>query len=442
MTSVLSRIEELGVPCFLVGPGARSFVQNGSMGTVGIHEVFIVGSIDKILEDSSFRQIHERKSGHPYLLEWSDDQNPQWFTVRELRQNGETIEESVEMVLSNQLFRLDGIAVTSGGTIIDPLGARKDLESKTIRVNPETELKFDGNPLHFLQACSLVSELGFRLSDSMHESIKSQATKVLYARRTGWFRELTKVLCGPYVYDGLQVLYETRLLGLLLPEIEPMVGFAETSKYHHKDLWDHTRKVVQQAATWPLVRWAALLHDAGKVWTRTYSPPRGVHFFQHEEMGAILVEGIGARFHMPEWFRKKLEFIVRYHQRPSAYASKWTDSAVRRLIRECGPNLEPLLCLSEADITSAIPQKRRESERLSLELRNRVQLIIAKDNQQSPLPKGIGKQLIESLKLSPGPHIGQLKKHLEGLVETGVLEPHQGSEYYVLYLQGLPNLPV
>ena len=142
-----------------------------------------------------------------------------------------------------------------------------------------------------------------------------------------------------------------------------MVGFGD-GEWLHKDVWKHTKQVVRQAEPRLEVRWAALLHDIGKIRTRSISPAGEVHFFGHAEVGARMFDRIDRRiplFAADAALKKSVRFLILHHLRASQYDASWTDSAVRRFAKDVGPALDDLLCLSRADITTKRPEKERRA---------------------------------------------------------------------------------
>ncbi len=175
--------------------------------------------------------------------------------------------------------------------------------------------------------------------------------------------ELEPLLVGRGVHLALQWLHETGLLAIWLPELEATVNFSQEAGRRHKDVWEHTKQVVRQAVPRPAVRWAALLHDIGKVHTRAFLPDGGVTFHRHSEVGARMFHDTARRFVFDRPVKQKLRFLILHHLRPGQYEASWTDSAVRRFDRELTEHLTDLLDLSRADITSARPGKRQAALR-------------------------------------------------------------------------------
>jgi poly(A) polymerase len=247
--------------------------------------------------------------------------------------------------------------------------------------------------------------------------------------------ELTLVLVGPGVHLALQWLQEVGALPAIVPELSATVDFSQEGGRRHKDVWEHTKQVVRQAVPRPAVRWAALLHDIGKVPTRTFTPDGGVHFHGHSEVGARMFDDVSRRFAFDAKDRQKIRFLILHHLRANQYDGSWSDSAVRRFDREMGEHLTDLLDLSRADITSKRPGRRQEALRSISELSARVQTLREEDARVPPLPTGLGNAIMEQLGVPPSREIGQLKRRCEDAVERGELEPRQSAEYYVAWLR-------
>ena len=217
------------------------------------------------------------------------------------------------------------------------------------------------------------------------------------------------------------------------PEIQAMVGFGG-GESGHKDLWDHTKRVVSQTIERRAVRWAALFHDVGKV--PTFSRNSGkVTFHGHEVVSARLFDKAARRVDMPADLRKHIRFLVRHLGHVEAYASEWTDSAVRRVQRDMGEYFDDLVWLASADITTRHAHKREQHKQRIAELRERAAAIAKKDAELPLLPKGLGEAIIEAFALKPGPRIGQLRFLAEAAVKEGKLPPREDAQVYIEYLK-------
>jgi len=245
--------------------------------------------------------------------------------------------------------------------------------------------------------------------------------------------ELEAVLMGNAADLGLQRLHDEGALTALLPEVAALVGFGEGGR-QHKDVWDHTKRVVMQIPRRPALRWAALLHDVGKVPTRRLQSDGQVTFHGHAEVGARMAKGVLKRLAFDKPAASRVRSLVLFHLRANQYEPGWTDSAVRRFGREIGDLLEDLLDLSRADMTTKFMEKKRRGLEQIDELSRRVMEIQELDAKEPPLPKGFGQLIIERFRLRPGPLIGVYRDTLGLAIDTGRIDPRQDAEVYLGWL--------
>ncbi len=239
-----------------------------------------------------------------------------------------------------------------------------------------------------------------------------------------------ELLLSPRPDRGLDVLERTDVIAMVLPEVQDMVGFGEGIR--HKDVWEHTKKVVRQSPARLAVRWAALLHDIGKVPTRRFESDGQVTFIGHPEVGARMFnKKIARRLPFEEELSSRVRFLIAAHLRASSYDESWTDSAVRRFARDMGDALDDLLDLSRADITSKYVEKVRRGLRQIDKLRERIEAIREQDARPAPLPKGLGNALIERFSMAPGRSLGALMKKLTFEVEEGRLGMQRDYDHYL-----------
>jgi poly(A) polymerase len=246
-------------------------------------------------------------------------------------------------------------------------------------------------------------------------------------------REMEEMLLGRDVDVALQWLQEIGVIAVYLPELEACVDLVQEAGRQHKDVWAHTKQVVKQAVRRPVIRWAALLHDIGKVPTRTFTR-NGVHFHGHAEVGARMFDKVQQRLPFDREMRQKVRFLIKHHLRSNQYSEGWSDSAVRRFHREMGPHLDDLLDLSRADITSKRPGKRRALLHQISALADRIDRLVAEDAVLPPLPSGIGNAVMTHFALTPGRVIGDLKRALEDAIARGDLEARREDAYYLGWL--------
>lgn len=234
---------------------------------------------------------------------------------------------------------------------------------------------------------------------------------------------------------GLELLQSTGLLRDTLPEVQAMVGFGGHGQ-GHKDLWAHTKQVVRQAARVPSVRWAALFHDVGKV--STFHAETGkVSFHKHEYVSARLFTRAMKRTGLLDDVTfDQAHGIVRNLGLLEAYTPHWTDSAVRRLMKDLGEHFDRTLMLARADITTKHAHKREKNDRRLDELAARAADIKAKDAVVPPLPKGLGDALMAAFGIAPSKQLGDLKAALEKAVAEGRVEAHREAGHYVEFVSG------
>jgi poly(A) polymerase len=248
---------------------------------------------------------------------------------------------------------------------------------------------------------------------------------------------LDRVMMGREPEEGLDALLLAGALDALLPEVGKLVGFGD-GEWRHKDVWKHTKQEVRQAVPRIEVRWAALLHDVGKVKTRTIAPSGEVHFFGHAEVGARMFDRLNRRvplFDMDGALKSTVRFLILHHLRANQYEAEWTDSAVRRFAREMGGHLDDLLCLSRADITTKRPEKKKKGLSQISELAERIRTLAVEDAVLPPLPSGIGDAIMKSFELTPSRFVGDLKRGLEAAVAAGEIAPRLEVEAYLEFLR-------
>jgi poly(A) polymerase len=190
-----------------------------------------------------------------------------------------------------------------------------------------------------------------------------------------------------------------------------------------------------QSSAQPTVRWAALLHDIGKVATRVMLSDGKVTFHRHAEVGARLFDTLARRLGFPRADRKRIRFLIVNHLRANAYEPEWTDAAVRRFDHEMAEALPDLVELSRADVTSARPGRRQEAARNIEALLQRIAVVRELDARMPPLPPGVGNAIMEAFSIPPSRRVGELRKLCGDAIERGELLERQPVEYYVDFLR-------
>ncbi|MGE0546494.1 MAG: HDIG domain-containing metalloprotein [Kofleriaceae bacterium] len=302
----------------------------------------------------------------------------------------------------------------------------------------------DADPVVAVEiAATIAAEQGRWPPDSISEVVAEYAPRLATVDKQRLRVAVEQLLMGRDVDAGLEWMRATGILSVLFPELAATIDLVQEEGRQHKDVWAHTKQVVRQAVRRPMVRWAALLHDIGKVPTRTYTAD-GVHFHGHAEVGARMFDKISPRFAFARDERQTIRFLVKHHLRTNQYSDQWTDSAVRRFHREMAAHVTDLLDLSRADITSKRPGRRKQLLEQISALSDRAERLAEADAKLPPLPTGVGTAIMTAFEIPPSRLIGDLKRVLEQAIETDELEPRREDAYYVAYLARralVPNIP-
>lgn len=287
-------------------------------------------------------------------------------------------------------------------------------------------------PADLLAPLSAIGRDGVYPADPLTAQIAAHAERIDELSPAELYELLTGPLCSRHPDMVLQWLRDAGLLVRILPELDATHAFSQEGGRRHKDVWAHTKEVVLQSVPRPVVRWAAVLHDIGKVPTRKFLPGGKVTFHGHAEEGVRMFRRGPARvIGFPEAERERIELLILHHLRAGQYEAGWTDSAVRRFHKEMEPFLVDLFDLSRADVTSKRPGKRARCLRNIKELERRIETLAEADAKPKPLPAGLGNALMEALSLPPGKHLAHLRERLSALCEAGELESGREAAYYV-----------
>ena len=342
---------------------------------------------------------------------------------------------SLEEDLARRDFTVNAMAVRLPQMeFVDPHGGLEDLAGGLLRTPIEPEVSFGDDPLRMMRAARFVSQLGFDIEPTTFAAMAQLATRLEIVSAERVRDELSKLLLGTWVREGLAALVQSGLADHVLPEL-PALRLEVDEHHHHKDVYEHTLTVVEQAIaleTGPdgavpgpdlVLRLAALLHDVGKPATRRLEPGGGVSFHHHELVGArIATKRLKALRYDKETVRD-VSRLVELHLRFHGYAdARWSDSAVRRYVTDAGPLLERLHRLTRADVTT---RNRRKAERLSFaydDLEQRIAQLREQEELDAIRPDLDGTQIMEILGLKPGREVGEAYRFLLNLrMEEGPL---------------------
>jgi len=366
----------------------------------------------------SYRKNSRKPTVSPGSLE--DDQNRRDFTINAL-----------------------AISLNKGsfGEVLDPFGGMDDIRNKILRTPLDPDTTFTDDPLRMMRAVRFSSQLGFTVSEATLTSISRNAERIKIVSAERITVELNKIIAADVPSAGFVLLEKTGLLSLILPEVDRLKGVEDKEGKGHKDNFHHTLKVLDNVAVmsdnlW--LRWAALLHDIAKPVTKKFVPGTGWTFHGHEFIGAKMVPEIFARLKLPLNDRMKyVRKLVGLHLRPiSLVQDEVTDSAVRRLLFEAGDDIDDLMLLCEADITSGNRMKvKRHRENFAL-VRNKLREIEEKDAVRIFQPPVHGEDIIAAFGIPPGPVVGVIKAAIKDAILDGVIPNERSAAWEYMISKG------
>ena len=327
---------------------------------------------------------------------------------------------SIEDDLKRRDFTVNAMAIDSEGNLIDPCGGMKDLERRVIDTTGDPEKAFLEDPLRILRAYRFAAKLGFSIAESVRQAAKDLSVELVSISSERKHKEMTNLLTvndGKSAAEALVMMKQDGVLLRIVPELEHLfiIDGLKQGKFHTGDAWHHTLDVVAHVPPVAILRWAALLHDSAKGLVREIDESGEPHFRNHELRGEEIVSSVTDRLRFSRVDRKALSVLVRNHMRPVLYSRDWKNSAVRRLMRDVGDQLENLFILAESDIRAHKSDYVEKALNSLGELRERV----AGQSKGRIIPLEMG----ENLKAMgfEGPVIGKILMMLEDMATDGIL---------------------
>ncbi|HEX2975623.1 MAG TPA: HD domain-containing protein, partial [Bacteroidales bacterium] len=368
------------------------------------------------------KESYNRESRKPVVEDGSlrDDQERRDFTIN-----------AMAMSLNRETF----------GQFLDPFDGISDLKNKIIKTPLPPDKTFSDDPLRMMRAIRFASQLNFTIEDETFLSISANAERIRIVSPERIVTELNKIIMSDHPSKGFLLLEKSGLLKMIMPELDNLRGVETREGKGHKDNFLHSIRVLENISKktdnlW--LRWAALLHDIAKPVTKKYIPETGWSFHGHEYVGSKMIPDIFKRMRLP--LNEKMKYVqkmVDLHLRPIALSQEIvTDSAVRRLLFEAGDDIDDLMLLCEADITSKNEAKKKQHLENFQIVRAKLREIEEKDAIRNFQPPVDGSEIIRVFGIQPGKEVGIIKNAIREAILDGIIPNERDAARELMMVKG------
>lgn len=448
---ITTAANQLNVEAYVIGGFVRDFILE--KGIAKDVDVVAIGSgIDLALKVAELlpnkRKVQVFKTYGTAMLRFQDIEvefvGARKESYSEDSRNPQVEEGSLQDDQNRRDFTINALAISLNkdtlGNLLDPFGGVEDLKAKIIRTPLGPDITYSDDPLRMMRAIRFAAQLNFIIEKESLQAIGKNAKRLKIITRERVMVEVNKILEAPVPSIGFLHLEKTSLLQQILPELTDLKGVQEVEGQKHKDNFYHTLEVVDNISentndVW--LRWAALLHDIGKAPTKRFSKKIGWTFHNHEFVGSKMVFKLFKRLKLP--LNNKMKFVqkmVLLSSRPIVLASEVTDSAVRRLVFDAGDDIESLMTLCEADITTKNPNKFKRYHNNFKIVREKIKEVEERDRVRNFEPPITGKIIMEAYDLKPCKEIGQIKDYIKESILEGVIQNEYQEAYSLMLKRG------